>query len=465
MKDGLSFSPSFDKLAKALLTAQSNLNHVLESRPAASSLHESSAREQYVDLASLAETVTAALNAAGIEVVQSFSAAYARAGWTVTVETLLQHESGEWVRSTLSFPPLKVAPQDVGSVVPYARSCGLQAICCVVPEEGDLFKLAEAARAATAPSRPARRAPLAVIVRAKLAELRAAIEPDVCAAREWYVRNYEAARRWSVAVIAVCVLLSCMTWLSGNWLERGQTISGTIAFPNFPVTVPSEYAVARDRIRAMVRGDGSVTLLAPSTPFAAYTWGAFGTDFLMSYLGTPTIFRFYWPEDEPVVQNYLASILDTNADRFSVATALAGMRVGATLVHNDGWSWNSLPVRPETYGNVVWTSGDVSVVKPLFKPAPMLAFSTSPITTVGSSDALRIYTGFGRSTLGRPAKAPPIADCNSAERSRLGRHAESTLQGIPGRRRLRARVPLPRLDRDPQLRGVRNRGDDLARPR
>ena len=133
----------------------------------------------------------------------------------------------------------------------------------------------------------------------------------------------------------------------------------------------------------------------------------------MSYLGTPTIFKFYWPEDEPAVQSYLDYVLNPNADRFSVATALAGMRVGATLVHDDVWSWEALPIRPETYGNVAWTSGEVSVVKPLFKPAPMLAFAAAPVTSFGPSGDLRIYAGFGRSTVGRPANAPPIADCSS----------------------------------------------------
>jgi hypothetical protein len=55
----------------------------------------------------------------------------------VNVETVLMHESGEWIKGTISLIPKADDPQSVGSALTYARRYSLSAILGVASEEDD----------------------------------------------------------------------------------------------------------------------------------------------------------------------------------------------------------------------------------------------------------------------------------------------------------------------------------------
>lgn len=55
----------------------------------------------------------------------------------VGVETMLMHESGEWVSSVLLLPITKQDPQAAGSAITYARRYSLQAIAGIPAEDDD----------------------------------------------------------------------------------------------------------------------------------------------------------------------------------------------------------------------------------------------------------------------------------------------------------------------------------------
>lgn len=55
----------------------------------------------------------------------------------VGVETILMHESGEWISSVLMLPMVKQDPQAAGSAITYARRYALQAIAGIPSEDDD----------------------------------------------------------------------------------------------------------------------------------------------------------------------------------------------------------------------------------------------------------------------------------------------------------------------------------------
>lgn len=56
---------------------------------------------------------------------------------TITVETILAHSSGEWIKGRLSMKPVKSDPQGIGSCITYARRYSLAAMVGVAPEDDD----------------------------------------------------------------------------------------------------------------------------------------------------------------------------------------------------------------------------------------------------------------------------------------------------------------------------------------
>ena len=55
----------------------------------------------------------------------------------VGVETILMHESGEWLSNVLLLPMVKPDPQKAGSAITYARRYALQAIAGIPSEDDD----------------------------------------------------------------------------------------------------------------------------------------------------------------------------------------------------------------------------------------------------------------------------------------------------------------------------------------
>lgn len=90
-------------------------------------------KSSYADLASVRAACMPHLSAAGIAVSQFPCAAR---GY-VEVETILIHESGEWMSNLLSLPVLKDDAHGIGSAITYARRYALASICGIAPEDDD----------------------------------------------------------------------------------------------------------------------------------------------------------------------------------------------------------------------------------------------------------------------------------------------------------------------------------------
>ena len=107
----LRFSEQLDKIAPALIRAQGNMTEVLKesTNPAF--------RSKYADLGNCLDATLPALQAQGIAVLQ----APGGDGVTILLETMLLHESGQFIASTLALKPTKNDPQGCGSAITYAR--------------------------------------------------------------------------------------------------------------------------------------------------------------------------------------------------------------------------------------------------------------------------------------------------------------------------------------------------------
>ena len=128
-------SESITELTRALVRVQSALKPALRDKtnPAANS--------RYADLSGVWEVCRGLLQENGLAVVQ---AGGSDAGGNY-LETLLAHESGEWISGRY---PLQLAraddPQALGSAVTYARRYSLAAVLGIVTEDDDAEVAAEA---------------------------------------------------------------------------------------------------------------------------------------------------------------------------------------------------------------------------------------------------------------------------------------------------------------------------------
>jgi hypothetical protein len=114
-------------LAKALVAAQKATDAV---KKASTNSHFNN---KYADLAVVVEAVVPALNDSGVAAIQS----PAFDGELVSVTTMLLHESGSSLASTLSLRPSKLDPQGVGTAITDARRYALLAMTGAAPEDDD----------------------------------------------------------------------------------------------------------------------------------------------------------------------------------------------------------------------------------------------------------------------------------------------------------------------------------------
>ncbi len=90
-------------------------------------------KTQYATLSSACAATIPAFNAAGLAVIQSPSFD----GEVLTVETLVVHEGGGWLKSVLNVKPMKPDAQGIGSAITYLRRYGLMSVAGVAPEDDD----------------------------------------------------------------------------------------------------------------------------------------------------------------------------------------------------------------------------------------------------------------------------------------------------------------------------------------
>ena len=143
-------SENIGQLAAALAKAQGQMKF------AAKDANNPFFKSKYADLASVIEAIKVPLSANGIAFVQATDFEDS----AVIVETILLHESGEWISGKLRMQPTKNDPQGVGSAVTYAKRYGLQAIAGVPSDDDDgnaaTHQSAPAAKAAPAKPMPAK---------------------------------------------------------------------------------------------------------------------------------------------------------------------------------------------------------------------------------------------------------------------------------------------------------------------
>lgn len=115
------------ELAKALAKAQ------MEIKNASKEGFNPHFKSKYADLSAVWEACHEALNKNGLAITQVTKTIDKQ----LFLETLLIHESGEYVSSEYPVRPQKDTPQAYGSALTYARRYSLAAICGVCPADED----------------------------------------------------------------------------------------------------------------------------------------------------------------------------------------------------------------------------------------------------------------------------------------------------------------------------------------
>lgn len=126
----LTMSPTIGTLAGAMLHAQSTVAPVVKDKKADLG---AAGKYRYATLHTLLESVIAAFSAQKIAVIQGADLVVDG----VRVTTLLAHECGEWIASSLTMSFGDARPQTIGSAITYARRYSLQALCGVAAEDDD----------------------------------------------------------------------------------------------------------------------------------------------------------------------------------------------------------------------------------------------------------------------------------------------------------------------------------------
>lgn len=124
----LETSESIAKLAASLAKAQGSMRAALKDSV------NPHFRSRYADLAGVWDACREPLASNGLAVVQTPGEISER---SITLTTLLCHESGEWMRSAFTIPVSKADAQGVGSAVTYARRYALAAMVGIVQDDDD----------------------------------------------------------------------------------------------------------------------------------------------------------------------------------------------------------------------------------------------------------------------------------------------------------------------------------------
>lgn len=121
-------SDTITKLASALAGLQAELSPV--KRNADNPFFKS----EYADLAACWNHVRPLLAKHKLAIAQPIINGH---DGTVTVETILLHESGEWLAGSMTIKPVKPDPQSYGSAVTYCRRFGLTSLISLAQEGSD----------------------------------------------------------------------------------------------------------------------------------------------------------------------------------------------------------------------------------------------------------------------------------------------------------------------------------------
>jgi len=139
-------SESISALAKALATAQSSLKNTPASKD------NPHFKSKYTPLDDLLDMARSVLPTHGLSVLQNVSGA----SDTVSIVTMIMHESGEWIESDpLTMKTEKNTPQGQGSAITYGRRYSLSAILGIATDPDDDGSEAEKPKALPKTTPPA----------------------------------------------------------------------------------------------------------------------------------------------------------------------------------------------------------------------------------------------------------------------------------------------------------------------
>ena len=124
----MKFSPTLGALAKALAVAQGELE---DAKKDGTNPHF---KNRYATLSSVRAAITPVFSKHGLSVTQ-LNEPHGAEG--VCVVTVLMHESGEWITSSLYVPVSKKDAQGFGSALSYARRYALAAIANIATDDDD----------------------------------------------------------------------------------------------------------------------------------------------------------------------------------------------------------------------------------------------------------------------------------------------------------------------------------------
>ena len=123
-------SESIANLAKALSTVQGKLTHA--KKDSANPFFKS----KYADLESVWDACRDLLAYNGLSVAQ-FPGTYSDLDKSMSLTTILMHESGEWILSEMSMPIAKPDPHGCMAAITYMRRGALAAVVGVVQADDD----------------------------------------------------------------------------------------------------------------------------------------------------------------------------------------------------------------------------------------------------------------------------------------------------------------------------------------
>lgn len=125
-------SPEIDKLAAALAKAQGGMENA--KRDAENPGFKRDGKiAKYADLASVWEAIREPLGTNGLSVVQLPATLES----AVEIETILLHESGQFIRNVLWMPCQQMTAHTIGSAITYGRRYALMSVVGIAPEDDD----------------------------------------------------------------------------------------------------------------------------------------------------------------------------------------------------------------------------------------------------------------------------------------------------------------------------------------
>lgn len=121
-------SEQIDKIAPAFVKAQAACNGAKKSS------NNPHFKSKYADLSAVWDACEGALEANKLSVLQGLGEVI---DGKMQIETMLLHDSGQWIKSLASIPLPKADPQGYGSASTYARRYTLAALMGIVQEDDD----------------------------------------------------------------------------------------------------------------------------------------------------------------------------------------------------------------------------------------------------------------------------------------------------------------------------------------